>query len=239
MRIIISGVSITTSTEVGSLTIETESHDVHDVSDLLADIVSGFKTRQRTEGFGPPTVVMDDGPMAYQEEYEAMMAQADAQADARDAPPQEEAQEEADGLPDYMDEAYIAALNTGRDALHAMLLEWLVGFNCGVDDANLPLVEQPDRMKLIERVMAVSGASIFAYIDHLGREAGRKHFPPDPCTRGLRAAIRSVTTEDMVPDGEDFAVFTDALAGNIVQLASISAPLLAETIEYTYEDARG
>jgi hypothetical protein len=114
-------------------------------------------------------------------------------------------------------------LLTGRSALATMMEEWIVGFGCPLDEKGKATVEQPDRLKLLQRSMGTNGRAIMAYIDNQG---------------GLRKAIRSVVPDAMLPD-VDYQTYTTELAGNIVQLASITVPPLADTMDYTHADSQG
>lgn len=131
---------------------------------------------------------------------------------------------------DSSQEAYSEQLQAGSTAMQNFVDAWIVGFGCPVDDEGTPEVEQPDRLKLVQKWMATDGKAILAYIASQG---------------GLRAAVRSVISLDKAPDDvmwktpEGYQAYCDEVAGNIVQIASIVTPVLADTIEYTHEDSRG
>lgn len=75
---------------------------------------------------------------------------------------------------------------------------------------------QPDRVALMTATLATRGKVMLAFIDHCG---------------DLRAAMR-----EAFPNRD--VAFTDALAGNIVQVASaLSIDALANRIKYTQKDA--
>ena len=124
-------------------------------------------------------------------------------------------------------------MQVGKGSLQTLVEAWADGFGAPLDEKGHSTVEQPDRAKLLQAVMAKSGRSVMAYIEHCG--AGNAE------QRGLRTAIRSVFPSEsaVLPEGIDYDAFIDEIAGNIVQLASIYVPPLADTIEYTHADSRG
>ena len=142
----------------------------------------------------------------------------DTPAYMRDAPPTPQgwtgSPADAPSMPD-------AALGAERFA--EFIAAWSVGFDAPLDDLGTPTVAQPNRRKLLKLTMAQHGRSIFAFIGTCG---------------DLRAAIRSVIPEHAAPDGHDYEGYTDAIAGNVVQLASLDCPPLANTIKYTAADDR-
>ena len=171
-------------------------------------------------------------------QYEPMEAEAKSEAEP-EAEPEAEAEAEpeplqSNGLTGNENEILHADLmNTGRNALQNLVESWAYGFGTPLDaDGNTTIV-QPDRAKLLQKTMAISGRSVMAYIEHCGKA--------NPEQRGLRAAVRSVfpPTSATLPVGINYEQLTDEIAGNIVQLASIYVPPLADTIEYTYADSRG
>jgi len=124
-------------------------------------------------------------------------------------------------------------LNVGKGSLQTLVEAWADGFCAPLDEKGHSTVEQPNRAQILQKIMAKSGRSIMAYIEHCGTGNAEQ--------RGLRAAVRSVLPPSSVilPDGLTHDQFTDEIAGNIVQLASIYVPPLADTIEYTHVDSRG
>ena len=100
-------------------------------------------------------------------------------------------------------------IEQGRVAFREFALAWHE--NWGVAGA-----PQPDRVALMTAMLARNGKVTLAYLDHVG---------------DLRAAMR-VVFPNALP------TYTDALAGNIVQVASaLSVDELSSRIRYTQADA--
>jgi len=129
-----------------------------------------------------------------------------------------------DALPPTQENALQAQLASGKVALEGFIADWLVNYGAPTDADGLPLFDQPDRKKMCQVVLAKYGKNMLSYIASCG---------------GLRKAIHSVLPHGSVPEGVGSKDFADEVAGNVVQIASIVSPPLADTIEYTYEDSRG
>ena len=109
---------------------------------------------------------------------------------------------------------YQEMLQEGAHAFGNFVLEWSIGFGAPLDENGKPTVEQPDRQRLLNALMAQSGRAVITYIRSCG---------------GLARAVRSILLPDGgTPDQEKWA--TD-LVGNMVQVSSVSNPFLAETWE--------
>lgn len=105
-------------------------------------------------------------------------------------------------------DAEAARLAQGRAAFLQFAQAWHANWG--------DIAPQPDRVALMTAMLARSGKVTLAYIDHCG---------------DLRAAMR-----DVFPDRD--VAYTDALAGNIVQVASaLSIDELASRIRYTHADS--
>ena len=131
-----------------------------------------------------------------------------------------------DDTPDYMRDVppvTAPSVEDGTVRFAEFVAAWSVGFGAPLDGEGGPTVVQPNRRRLMKLTMAQHGRAIFAFIGQCG---------------DLRAAIRSVMPEHAAPEGHTYAEYTDALAGNIVQIASLDCPPLANTIKYTAADDR-
>ena len=136
-----------------------------------------------------------------------------------------------DDTPDYMRDVAPAAPSVpagpsaeeGAVRFAEFVGAWAVGFDAPLDEDGEPTVVQPNRRKLMKLTMSQHGRAIFAFIEQCG---------------DLRAAIRSVVPQQAAPVGHAYDEYTDAIAGNIVQLASLDCPPLANTIKYTAADDR-
>lgn len=115
-------------------------------------------------------------------------------------------------------------VTVGRDALAELVRVWATGYAAPVNEDGSSTVPQPDRMKAMQASMAAYGNAVFRFINHQG---------------DLRAAVAAVFDESQLPEGRESREYTDDIAGNMVQIASIVTPPLAETIRYTHIDSRG